>query len=221
MEGNIFEMAETVMRLLRERYLVSPISYDNLQRIEQLEYPEDALREAILNAIVHKDYTETTIQLSVYDDRLMLWNPGQLSDGLTIEKLKEKHPSKARNKNVAEVFFKAGYIESWGRGIEKMISSLKLSGFPGPVFEETVGGFQVTFRKDIYTQQELVAGGYNNRQIAVVAYLKENSGISSREYQKLTGIGKSVGVNDLQELVDKGVLKMEGAGRSTKYVLNY
>jgi ATP-dependent DNA helicase RecG len=220
-EGNIFEMVESVMRLLRERYLISPISYDSLQRIEQLEYPEEALREAVLNAIVHKDYTETTIQLSVYEDRLLLWNPGQLSDGLTIEKLKIKHPSKARNKNIAEIFFKAGYIESWGRGIEKMITSLKSVGFPEPIFEESVGGFQVTFRKELYTKEQLHKEGYNDRQVMVVAYLKENRAITSSEYQKLTGIGKSAGVTDLQELVDNGILKMQGGGRSTKYELNY
>ena len=149
-----------------------------------------------------------------------MWNPGQLSEGLTIEKLKIKHPSKPRNKNIAEVFFKAGYIESWGRGIEKMISSLKSVGYPEPIFEESMGGFQVIFKKELYTKEELVADGYNERQIMVVAYLKESGNITSSEYQKLTSIGKSVGVKDLQELVDNDILKVQGGGRSTKYVLN-
>ena len=74
-EGNIFEMVDKVIQLLKDRYLISPITYEGIQRIEKLEYPEAALREAVLNAIVHKDYTDTTIQLSVYDDKLMLLNP--------------------------------------------------------------------------------------------------------------------------------------------------
>jgi len=97
-EGNVFEMAEKVMKLLRDRYLLSPIKYDCIQRIEKLEYPEDELGEAVLNAIVHRDYTGGTIQLSIYDDKILLWNPGELTDGLTIEKLKSKHPSKSRNR---------------------------------------------------------------------------------------------------------------------------
>ncbi|MDI6438792.1 hypothetical protein FCL43_023080, partial [Enterobacter hormaechei] len=77
-EGNILDMADRVMEILSTKYLIRPISYKGLQRLEGLEYPEAALREAILNAIIHKDYSGTTIFLSVYDDRLMIWNPGEL-----------------------------------------------------------------------------------------------------------------------------------------------
>jgi len=105
------------MEILKNNYLVFPIRYESLQRIEELEYPEPALREAILNAIVHKDYKGSTIQFGVYDNKLILWNPGTLPDELNIEMLKVKHPSHPRNKNIAEVFFKAGYIEARGRGI--------------------------------------------------------------------------------------------------------
>ena len=73
-EGNILEMADKVMNILKTKYLISPISYKGLQRIENLELPEEALREAIFNAIVHKDYTGAPIQLSVYNDKLILWN---------------------------------------------------------------------------------------------------------------------------------------------------
>jgi ATP-dependent DNA helicase RecG len=84
--------------------------------MEPLEYPESALREAILNAIIHKDYSSTWIFLRVYDDKLEIWNPGALPEELTIEKLKRVHSSYPRNTNIASAFFKAGYIESWGRG---------------------------------------------------------------------------------------------------------
>ena len=120
MEGNIFEMVDKVIQLLKDRYLLSPITYKGIQRIEKLEYPEAALREAVLNAIVHKDYTDTTIQLSVYDDKLILWNPGKLPVDIPLERLTQKHPSRPRNKHIAEAFFRAGYIESWERGIEKI-----------------------------------------------------------------------------------------------------
>ena len=133
-------MVDRVMRLLKERYLVSTISYEGIQRIEKLEYPEAALREAILNAIVHKDYTDSTIQLSVYDDKLILWNPGKLPDDLPIERLKLKHASRPRNKHIAETFFRVGYIESWGRGIDKILTACHDAGLPEPIFEEAWGG---------------------------------------------------------------------------------
>lgn len=104
-EGNIFDMADKVISRLKEKYLISPISYEGTRRIETLEYPEAALREAVLNAIVHRDYADnSTIQLSVYNDRMILWNPGMLPYDLTIDQLKSKHPSRPRNKNIAEIF---------------------------------------------------------------------------------------------------------------------
>lgn len=218
-EGNVFEMVGKVIKLLRERYLTSPIVYKGIQRIERIEYTEEALREVILNAIVHRDYTGSPIQLSVYDDKMILWNPGGLTDGLTIEKLKSKHPSKARNRNIAEIFFKAGYIESWGRGIEKMTTSLRSSAYPDPVFEEVADGFQVTFKKEKFTQLQLEEMGFRQRQIVAYLHVKNNGKLSSAQYQEITGIGKSVAATDLQELVDAGVLEIEGRGRSTRYML--
>lgn len=112
-EGSILEMADGIMEILTAKYLVRPISYNNrgLERIEGLEYPESALREAILNPIIHKDYSGITVFLSVYDDRLMIWNPGELPGFLTVDLLKEKHSSQPRNRLIADVFFMAGYIE--------------------------------------------------------------------------------------------------------------
>src|ERR1700743_3872780 len=110
-EGNILDMADTVMEILNKKYLKRPISYEGLLRKEPLEYPEQALREAILNAIIHKDYYGTTIFLSIYDDALNIWNPGKLPDTLTVEQLKSQHRSVPRNRLIADVFFKAGYIE--------------------------------------------------------------------------------------------------------------
>ncbi|MNK06648.1 Divergent AAA domain protein [compost metagenome] len=218
-EGNIFDMVESVMTLLKQRYIISTISYEGIQRIEKPEYPEAAIREAVLNSIVHKDYKDSTIQMSIYDDKIILWNPGKLSEDLTIEKLKGKHPSRARNKNIAEIFFKAGYIESWGRGIEKMVSALNADGLPEPIFEENSGGFQVTFLKEKYSKPYLDEIGLNERQITAVTYLKEFKEITSSKYQGINSIGKSVAAIELQELIDKEILSKVGQGRSTKYVL--
>jgi len=111
-DGNILQMADKVMDVLKSKYLISPIHYEGLQRIERLEVPEEALREAIFNSIIHKDYTGAPIQLSVYNDKLILWNEGRLPDDFSIETLLGKHPSRPANKNIADIFFKAGFIEA-------------------------------------------------------------------------------------------------------------
>jgi len=148
-EGNILQMADKVMDILKSKYLIAPIHYAGLQRIEQLEIPEEALREAIFNSIIHKDYTGAPVQLSVYNDKLVLWNEGRLPDDFTIETLLRKHPSRPANKNIADIFFKAGFIEAWGRGIAKIINGFTLAGLPAPEFEATMGGIMVTIKRHV------------------------------------------------------------------------
>lgn len=219
-EGNLIEMADKVMEILKGKYLTSPIHYEGMQRVEELEYPEPALREAILNAIVHKDYKSTTIQLSVYDDKLILWNPGLLPDELNIEMLKEKHPSHPRNKNIADIFFKAGYIEAWGRGISMIMDTCRKAGLPEPTIEEVAGGMQITFLKDLFSEDYLKRLGLNERQIEAVAYVKKNGSINNSVYQQINDIGKTTATEDLQTLVEKKIFKQTGGkGRGTKYEL--
>jgi len=219
-KGNILDMADKVMNILDTKYLTRPISYRGLQRIEGLEYPEQALREAILNSIIHKDYSRTSIFLSVYDDRLSIWNPGELPDTLTIAKLKERHGSEPRNRLIANVFFMAGYIESWGRGIEIMMEGCKEYNIPEPLIIEEQGGLSVTFLKDIYTREYLQALKLSERQIKGVLYAKEKGAIKNAEYQAINNVGRTVATEELQDLVQVKVLKNVGTtGRSAKYVL--
>ncbi|PWG79530.1 ATP-binding protein [Pararcticibacter amylolyticus] len=219
-EGNIFEMADKVVRLLKERYLVSPVSYEGIQRIEKLEYPEPALREAILNAIVHKDYTSTTIQLSVYDDKLMLWNPGQLPVDIPLERLTQKHPSRPRNKHIAEAFFRAGYIESWGRGIEEILTAFKKADLPEPVFEELWEGVMVTFLKDIYNEEYLKKKGLTTRQIKGLVHIKQFGRITNGDYQRINETSERTATRDLQELVEmRLIIKAGSTGKGTYYFL--
>ncbi len=157
-EGNIIQMPDRVVELLRTKYLFSPIHYEGMQRLEPLEIPEDALREAIYNSIVHKDYTGVHIQLRVYADRLELWNDGGLPDGWTPATLLGVHASKPRNKNIAATFYRAGFIEAWGRGIEKIRSGIVAAGLPAPRFEVVDGGLRMTIFRPAWVAKELGAG---------------------------------------------------------------
>lgn len=219
-EGNLIEIVDKVLDILLGKYLVKLIRYEGIQRLEEPEYPEPALREAVLNAIVHKDYKGSTIQISIYNDKLSIWNPGTLPEELNIGILKGKHPSFPRNKNVAEVFFKAGLIEAWGRGIAVMMDTCLKAGLPEPLIEEVAGGIQVTFRKDKYSKNYLIQLGLNERQIKAIGYLKQNRNINNSIYQQINGVGKSSATEDLQIMIEKGVLKQTGSkGRGTKYEL--
>ncbi|MFM9972576.1 MAG: ATP-binding protein [Burkholderiales bacterium] len=129
--GDLFSQVEQTIDVLKAKYLKAWISYEGLQRIETLPVPETALREAVLNAVVHKDYgSGTPIQISVYPDKLMIWNPGQLPHDWTVKNLLEKHASEPFNPDVANAFFRAGKIEAWGRGIERIMAECELAGMP-------------------------------------------------------------------------------------------
>lgn len=219
-EGNILDMADKVMSTLDAKYLIRPISYQGLQRIEGLEYPESALRECILNSIIHKDYSSTFIFLRVYDDQLSIWNPGGLPDTLSIEQLKQKHSSFPRNKLIANVFFMAGYIESWGRGIDIMVEGCKQYGIPEPIIEEEQGGISVTFLKDIYTEEYLKNLGLEVHFVETLLFIKKNGRITNTQYQNLFDVSKRKSTNDLQYLVNENLIEKVGTrGRGTFYRL--
>ena len=188
--------------------------------MEPLEYPEKALREAILNSIIHKDYSGTTIFLSIYDDRLMIWNPGKLPENLSVEQLKGKHGSEPRNRLIADVFFMAGYIEAWGRGIAIIMDECKEYKMPEPLIVEEQGGLSITFLKDIYSEEYLQKLAINERQIKAVLYIKQNGSINNTRYQELNSIGKTLSTKELRNLVTKHIIEQSGSsGRSIKYIL--
>ena len=147
-EGNIIQMTDRVVDILKTKYFTSPIHYEGMQRIEELEVPEDALREILYNAIAHKDYMGAPIQMRVWDDYVEVWNEGSLPKGLTPEALLKHHSSHPRNKNIAYTFFKAGFIESWGRGYKKIREGFEKAGLPMPKIEDVEGGVRVTFQRN-------------------------------------------------------------------------
>lgn len=149
-EGNILQMADRVIEVLKSKYLTSPIHYEGMVRVEPLEIPEDALREILYNAICHKDYAGAHIQMKVYDDHVSLWNDGILPEGYTIETLMGEHTSKPRNKNIANTFFKIGFIEAWGRGFRKIREGFMAAGLEIPTFEVTQGGIMVTIKRAVH-----------------------------------------------------------------------
>jgi len=201
--GNLFEQVEKTMEILFTKYIKAIISYEGIHRVENFEYPKDAVREALLNALAHKDYSGAApVQISVYDEKIIFWNEGQLPENWTVEMLKQKHPSKPFNPLIANAFFRSGYIEAWGRGTLKMMTLCKEAGLPEPEYRYDAGGYWVVFRKDIYTEQYLKDLGLNERQIKAVMYVKRNGKITNKIYQQINNISKRTATNELKSLVD-------------------
>ncbi|MCY4153791.1 MAG: putative DNA binding domain-containing protein, partial [Gammaproteobacteria bacterium] len=143
--GPILAQVELIVDILLTKYLKAAISYQGIRRKETFPVAEYALREALLNAVAHKDYSSSIpVQIKVYDDKLVIWNPGQLPPGWTIDNLVRPHTSIPFNPDIAEAFFRAGMIEAWGRGIGEILKSCRLNGFPEPVLRVD-GGMWVEF----------------------------------------------------------------------------
>lgn len=218
-EGNLFTILQNVLQQLNRKFFKNPIDFEGMQRIEKGEYPVAAIREMLLNALVHKSYLGATIQIRVYQDKISIWNEGTLPPELTLESLKKQHPSIPRNPIIADVCYKGGFIDTWGRGTLKIINSCKEAELPTPEIKEEFGGFSVTIFKDVLTEEQLKKLGLNERQIKAVLFVKENGKITNKEYRDLTGLSDEGSRIDLNDLVDKKILIPQGSGRSTHYLL--
>ncbi len=148
------------MDLLLTKYLKASISYEGLQRVETYPVPEEALREVLLNAVIHRDYAiGAPIQIRVYADRLQIWNPGELPDNWSVDKLLGRHPSRPFNPTVANTFFRAGEIEAWGRGIQRVFEACRAAGTPQPRVQVEPGElwfefpFAPTYLEDIFSRK--------------------------------------------------------------------
>jgi ATP-dependent DNA helicase RecG len=219
--GNLLEQIEKTMELLFTKYIKAIISYEDIYRLETYEYPKEAVREALLNAVSHKDYASGyPIQISVYADKIMIWNEGSLPDNWTVERLLSKHPSKPHNPDIANAFFRSGYVESWGRGIEKITNQCVEAGLPVPLFKVEGNDFWLIFLKNMYNEQLLRNLGLNERQIKAVLYVKEKGKITNGEYMKINaGITDRTALRDLDFLIEVNVFQRIGERKTAYYEL--
>ncbi len=159
--GTIIEQIDEAMDFIRKNINVKFVMTGEPEREQVWDYPLEALREAVINAVCHRDYTiSSNRKIRIYDDKLIVWSPGGLPLGITIDALYKPHSSALRNKGIASVFYDMGLIEQWGSGIDKTRNACLNAGVPEPQFEEHQG-FRVTFRKDIFTEEYLRELGLN------------------------------------------------------------
>jgi len=220
-EGNLIVLLQSVLNQLNHKFLTRSIEFEGMNRIEKGEYPVPAIREMLLNALVHRNYMGAPIQIRVYDDKINIWNEGSLPDGLTLEALKRSHSSRPRNPIVADVSFKGGYIDAWGRGTIKILETCRLADLPEPQMKEQDGGFIITLFRDNLTEEQLIKLGLNNRQIKSVMFVKEKGRITNSEYQTLNETSDRTAFRDLEELTEWGILVKEGEKKGTFYKIRF
>jgi len=219
-EGNVIVLLRNVLERLEQKYLIKNITFEEMYRIETLEYPILALREMLLNSMVHRSYMGSFSQMRVYDNRINLWNEGGLPEGITLQALKVEHISKPRNLLIAEVCFKGGLIDAWGRGTITIIDECKAAGLPEPELTERDGGFLVTLFKNQLTSEQLKKLGLNDRQVDAILFFRDKGEITGLEYSKRYKIAERTARADLSELVEKKLLHKQGETKSVKYVFN-
>jgi ATP-dependent DNA helicase RecG len=214
-EGNLIVLLQAVLNQLNHKFLIKTIEFEGMHRIEKGEYPVAAIREMLLNALVHRNYMGAPIQIRVYDDKISIWNEGILPDGLTLDALKRSHSSRPRNPIIADVCFEGGYIDAWGRGTIKIIDTCNQASLPEPEMIELDGGFSLTLFKDKISPEKLGKLGLNDRQIKAVLILNEKGKITNKEYQEINETTERTASRDLSDLVEKGIIKsssIKGAG---------
>ena len=223
LEGTIPELREKALAFIAE-HTRHAVFFDANQRYDKWEYPFRALEELLNNSLAHRDYSSNAdIHLSIYDNRIEVWNPGELPKPLTPAMLKRKHLSIPRNRFLAERLFYIKYIEHWGRGTNRVVEAMQEEKLADPIFEELSGGFNVTlmgpgkaFEKAI-EDKKLHKLDLNDRQKKAMVYLQSKGEISRKEYAELSGVSLRQANKDLNDLLEKKIVVKVGMGRSTKY----
>ncbi len=218
--GNLFKQFEETENIIKQLISVR-YEINDFYRKDIWDYPISALREVVLNALIHRDYFNIAnfILIKVYDDRIWFHNPGGLTEGITIGELKEQHGSFLRNPLIAKVFYLAGLIEQYGSGTVRMVEWMKEAGLPEPEYKEGKGGFSVYLYKDAYNEESLKKMGLSERQIRTVKFVKDKGKITNKDYREITGLSDEGARIEINQLVRKEILLSKGKGRNVHYVL--
>ncbi len=226
-EGNFFDLLENT-----EEFILSHIKKAAkivmFKREEVWEYPPNAIREAIVNAIVHRDYLiHGSIRVGIYDNRIEINSPGKLPEPLTPKMLKEEHESILRNPLLANAFFLTKDVEQWGKGTNKIVKWCVEHGLKEPDFEDIGGGFLVKLHapEDILslipdkTKVNLQEIGLNERQIkALKLMVNEKGKMTNKQYCENFNVSRQTATRDLQELMEKNQIAEKGKGRGRYYI---
>ena len=232
--GPLIEQIDKTIDLVYTKYMKARITYVGIQRVEVFMFPQEAFREILLNAVVHKDYASCNpIQISVYEDHMYIWNNGEMPVSLrTTENLFAKHSSKPFNPKLAHVFFISGMIEAWGRGFDKIRTACdSLYSTPLPEYDISDEGVMVfckpnekyllLLRKDRLGIDESILSRFRVEEASSVLQIMEcvvaNGSINNAEAREATGKSKPTITRLLAKMCTIGLIVSEGSGPAVRY----
>ena len=167
----------------------------------------------LLNALAHRNYQSSMTQMKMYDNRLTLWNAGNLPEELSIEQLFQAHESIPRNPLIAEVCYKAGYIDSWGRGVEKIADACKEAQLPNPQFIERSGGILVELSRTADELGNQLGNQLGNTKETILNEMKNNPKISGIQLSEKLGVSTTAVEKNIKQLRGDGRIKRVGGTR--------
>ena len=214
------EVEEAEKFIFKNISLRAWIEDGKIERQEKWEYPPKAIREALVNAIVHRDYRiPSKVQVRIFDDRIEFWNPGKLPEGWTVDTLKEEHTSEPFNPIIARIFFLAGYMEEVGTGTNKIIKWCREWELPEPEFEIKYNNIVVIFRKSKLTDEYLNSLGLNAKDKEIIQMIIKTGRITSSDIQKKYGVSRDTANRWLNNLINLNLIERRGRGKAIYYVL--
>ncbi|MFH1432391.1 MAG: ATP-binding protein [archaeon] len=222
LEGDAFALVDDARKFML-RNMRTSYTPKGFKTEIKTEYPIEALKEAIINAVVHRDYhIRESVLIKMFDDRVEIWSPGELLRPLTISQLLDlTYSPKSRNETIATVFSRRKLMDKRGTGILRMNKFCDEYNLPHPVFVEQTGYFGIVFRNpDYYTKAPEIKAELNDRQRKAVGYLAEHRTIKREEYANICACSAVTAKRDIAGLLSKGVIKRIGkTGRGVYYEL--
>lgn len=220
--GGIFNQINDTVNFILDNIRKSAwVPPKDTRREEHWEYPPDAIRESVINALCHRDYRSGgNVQVHIFSRHLEIWNPGKLPDEITLESLKTRHISMPRNRTLAQILFYAGFIEQWGSGTTKIVETCRVNGLKDPEFYEKDNTFSIVLHSSsiiVLLEDPTVL---NIRQKEAIRYLQTNPYVSSPEYGKLFNCSPKTAQRDLSELESMNIVFKSGKTRTTVFTLN-
>jgi ATP-dependent DNA helicase RecG len=220
LEVHAFGAIEQAEDFIRRHVPIASTLTDRIARDDSPAYPWLAIREALMNAVVHRDYSafDGGISISIYQDRIEIWSSGELPNGMTVQDLKEARISRLRNPDIAHVFWLRGFIEAFGTGAARILAQCAQAGLPEPEWRVGSGGVRLTLRSS--RTASAAPAELNARQRAFLEAASSGSRITVAEYSQrfAQSVSQRQARNDLSQLATWGYLRREGKGPSTGYV---
>lgn len=221
-EGNAFGLVEQIEGFLRMHVTIaSRLPSTGVKRTDTPAYPWGALREAMMNALIHRDYAayDGSVSIGMYPDRIEYWNPGSLPAGMSVQELPRGGVSRPHNPDIAHVFFLRGLIERFGVGARRIVTECAEAGLPEPEWEIRAGGIALTLRLTAPTRRA-PRHSLNPRQEAFLHDTAETTQINIQEYHRryAPDVSDRQARTDLAQMTDMGHLRRLGNGPATVYV---